>query len=387
MGPELLAPAGNWDKLHVALRFGADAVYVGGKVFGLRKYAENFTNPELEAAVQRVHEASKKIYVVLNGFAHDSDLRALIPHLDFLNDIRPDAVIVSDWAVAERVLHHTDIPLHVSTQASVTHWRAAKRWVNLGAKRVILARETSLQDCRSIKDHVDTELEVFIHGAMCASYSGKCVISNYSAGRDSNRGGCVQSCRHAYHLHTPTQSDDRYMMNARDLMAIDWVQSAIEVGITSFKIEGRMKSTHYVANACHVYRQALTALSKLPPHTPLSDTLRQSYADQLSRVSNRTFSGGGFNDLRDSINTQDGGTQKSRQLLGLVQFQHQNRSLIESRSPFRVGQSIRVFTPLGETECHVTSLWDIHNRPIEQANPGALVWMPGSWVSGDVICC
>jgi len=387
MGPELLAPAGNWDKLHVALRFGADALYVGGKVFGLRKYAENFTNPELEAAVQRVHEASKKIYVVLNGFAHDSDLRELIPHLDFLNTIRPDAVIVSDWAVAERVLHHTDIPLHVSTQASVTHWRAAKRWVDLGAKRVILARETSLEDCRSIQDHLDTELEVFIHGAMCASYSGKCVISNYSAGRDSNRGGCVQSCRHSYRLHTTTQSDERYMMNARDLMAIDWIQDAIESGITSFKIEGRMKSTHYVANACHVYRHALTAISELPPHSTLSYAQRQAYADQLSRVSNRTFSGGGFTHLHNSINTQDGGTQKSRQLLGLVQCQNQNQALIETRSPFRVGQTIQVFTPLGETEHTVTALWDIHHRSIEQANPGALVWVSGSWVAGDVVCC
>lgn len=385
MGPELLAPAGNWDKLQVALRFGADAVYVGGKVFGLRKYAENFTNAELDVAIQQVHAHSKKIYVVLNGFAHDRDLVALRPHLDFLNRMGPDAVIVSDWAVAERVLHHTNIPLHVSTQASVTHWRAAKRWVALGAKRIILARETTLDDCRAIKDHVDTELEVFIHGAMCASYSGKCVISNYSAGRDSNRGGCVQSCRHSYRLHTDTQSDERYMMNARDLMGIDWIEGAIEAGVTSFKIEGRMKSTHYVANACQVYRHALTVLSQ--PHATLSASQRQAYQAQLSLVSNRTFSAGGFNHLQDGLNTQDGGTQKSRQLLGLVHLQQQGRVLIESRSPFTRGQSVRVLTPLGEMDHSITELWDIHHRPIEQANPGALVWMPGSWESGDVVCC
>ena len=199
--PELLAPAGNLEKLKTAFAFGADAVYVGGHVFGLRKYADNFTLNELDAAIQLANKMDKKVYVVLNGFAHNSDLEALETHLKELEKIQPHAFIIADMGVFQLAKRFTTIPLHVSTQAGVTGRYGCQFWLEAGAKRVILAREVSLDDCRGIKSKVPVELEVFVHGAMCASYSGKCVISNYTSARDSNRGGCIQSCRHRRSRH------------------------------------------------------------------------------------------------------------------------------------------------------------------------------------------
>jgi len=381
---ELLAPAGNREKMQVACRFGADAVYVGGKVFGLRKYADNFTDPELADAVSWVHGLGKKIYVVLNGFAHDDDLRDLQPHLAFLNQIQPDAVIVSDWAVADQVLTRTTIPLHVSTQASVCHWRGVQRWVDRGAKRVILGREVSLADCQDIQDRVPTELEVFIHGAMCASYSGKCVISNYSAGRDANRGGCVQSCRHLYHLESGGQQDTRYMMNAKDLMAVQWLQAGMAMGLASFKIEGRMKSAWYVANATKVYREAMDTIDAAQG-APIDSEQLGRWETQLQQVSNRTFSGGGFATLQDGLNQVDGGYQSAGSFVGTVIQCHDDRSAIDCRVPVSPGDTLSVLTPNGVVPLHVTSLWDVNHRPVTQLGPGALGWVPGRWGVGDVL--
>lgn len=384
MATELLAPAGNREKMQVACRFGADAVYVGGKVFGLRKYADNFTDAELAEAVAWVHQKGKKIYVVLNGFAHDDDLRSLRPHLAFLDHIQPDAVIVSDWAVAEQVLTHTRIPLHVSTQASVIHWRGVQRWVDLGAKRVILGREVTLDDCREIQERVPTELEVFIHGAMCASYSGKCVISNYSAGRDANRGGCVQSCRHRYHLEAGGQQDTRYMMNAKDLMAVRWLQAGLAMGLASFKIEGRMKSAWYVANATRVYREAIDAIDAAQG-SPIDPVQLEGWETQLKQVSNRTFSGGGFDALQDGLNQVDGGYQSGGAFVGTVIQVHHDRSAVDIRVPVVLGDSLSRLTPQGVVPLTVTDLWDVTQRPVTQLGPGALGWMAGTWEVGDVL--
>ena len=293
--PELLAPAGNLEKLKIAFRFGADAVFVGGKVFGLRKYADNFDLTELKAGVDLANQLGKQVYVVLNGFAHEADMDALHDHLAELEAIQPHGFIISDMGVFQLAKRLTTIPLHVSTQASVTNAAACQFWKEAGASRIILAREVSVAECREILAEVETELEVFVHGAMCASYSGKCVISNYSAGRDSNRGGCVQSCRHPYHVaddHGPDAAYTRHIMNAKDLNALMLLPEIVQSGIASLKIEGRMKSNLYLANSVRAYRLALDAIANGLEGDALQDHLTRLSTD-LSLVSNRQFTTGG----------------------------------------------------------------------------------------------
>lgn len=378
--PELLAPAGNLQKLKIAFDFGADAVYVGGKVFGLRKYADNFTDDELRAGVAIARERGKKVYVVLNGFAHDVDLAALESHLKVLDEIGPDGFIISDWAVADMARRHTRVPLHASTQASITNWRAVSEWVAFGASRVILAREVSIEDCKYILEKCPTELEIFIHGAMCASYSGKCVISNYSAGRDSNRGGCIQSCRHEFRISDDSgQADTTHIMNAKDLMGIRYIQAAIDAGIDSLKIEGRMKSNLYVANACRTYRDAIDYLWECKQACQAPDLARLTgFEERLNRVSNRTFSSGGLGHRPggESIHYEFGGYTKSIDIVGTVIGENGGQTLVESKSPIRVGDQVQFLTPIGtESTATVSRIIDLDGAGCQSMISGAINWI------------
>ena len=293
---ELLAPAGNMEKLQIAFKFGADAAYIGGKVFGLRKYSDNFTLHEIKQAVKLANSLNKQIYVVLNGFAHNEDFPDLIEHLKALEAIQPHAFIVSDLGVAQMVKQYTSIPLHVSTQASVTNHHACQFWKDQGASRIILAREVSIDNCIDIQEKCPIELEIFVHGAMCASYSGKCTISNISSGRDSNLGGCVQSCRHKYELIDPKTNehiDAKHIMNAKDLMGIYQIPACIQANIASLKIEGRMKSNLYVANAVQCYREAIDyCYEQIQSNQSIDFTRLEQLENRLKRVSNRDFSTG-----------------------------------------------------------------------------------------------
>lgn len=323
--PELLAPAGNLEKLKIAFLYGADAVFVGGTVFGLRKYADNFSLEELKQGIDIANEQGKLVYLVLNGFAHNSDLDALKTHLDDLERLQPHGFIIADMGVFQLAKKQTSVPLHVSTQASVTNAYTCQLWKEAGAKRIILAREVSIQDCIAIKKQLDIELEVFVHGAMCASYSGKCVISNYTSGRDSNRGGCVQSCRHSFDISETLESKpySTHIMNAKDLNALTLIPQLIESGIDSLKIEGRMKSNLYVANAVSEYRHALDQAYALKKST-------------LATVSNRGFSTGGLENRPEpqSINYEMGAYYKEVDYIGTVKAVSESGILVEVKTSF-----------------------------------------------------
>ena len=226
--PELLAPAGNMEKLKMALLYGADAVYLGGKAFGLRAFGGNFTNEELQEAVDFAHKLGKKIYVTVNIFPHNSDIAKLPAYLTFLNEIKVDAILVADLGVFTLAKEYApDVELHISTQANNTNWAAVNAWAELGASRVVLAREMSLEEVKEIREKCSVELEMFVHGAMCISYSGRCLMSNYLTGRDANRGSCAQPCRWNYALveekrpgqYFPVLEDERgtYIFNSKDM--------------------------------------------------------------------------------------------------------------------------------------------------------------------------
>ena len=379
--PELLAPAGNLEKAKIAFEYGADAVYVGGNVFGLRKYADNFSLQELQELTALAKLKQKKVYITLNAFAHNQDIESLVSYLEQLNEIPIDAAIVSDVGVALLLLRYTSIDLHVSTQASVTNVHGCLFWKNLGAKRIVLAREVSVAECEMIKKELDIELEVFIHGAMCASYSGKCVISNYAAGRDSNRGGCVQSCRHNYELIDPESKaldSKTHIMNAKDLMSIDNLESIIKSKIESLKIEGRMKSNLYVANAVGVYRKAIDyCYEALINKTPIDPQRLAIFKSQLQMVSNRSFSSGGLDSRPEgaSINYAFSSYEKSVQYIGSAKTQDSDGfTLCDVKSGFNQDDELFVLCPDAFfTKLHNIDCRDALGEKITKANPNSIV--------------
>ena len=268
--PELLAPAGTMEKLKVALLYGADAAYVAGKSFGLRAFGGNFTRDELKEAVEFAHALRKKIYVTLNIYAHNSDIKQTPQYISYLAEIGVDAVLVSDLGLFTLCRSQApSLPIHISTQANNTNWLTAQSWRELGASRVVLARELAFHEISDIREHTDVELEMFVHGAMCISYSGRCLLSNFFTHRDANRGMCAHVCRWKFALteekspgeYFPIAEDERgtYIMNSRDLCLLDRIDEIVGLGINSLKIEGRMKSVHYVACVTKIYREAIDA--------------------------------------------------------------------------------------------------------------------------------
>lgn len=374
--PELLAPAGNLEKLHIAFRYGADAVYVGINAFGLRKYADNFTYDELAIGIALANSLNKQVYVVLNGFAHQEDLIELETVLPILNSIRPHAFIISDIGVLQMAKRLApDVALHASTQASICSVETCQFWKDAGAKRVILGRETSLEECKIIKSKLDIELEIFVHGAMCASYSGKCVISNYTSGRDSNRGGCVQSCRHAYTLFEGQVSTEEnvYIMNAKDLQGIDLIPEVIDANIESLKIEGRMKSNLYVANAVAAYRKAIDdALCKNQSTESVSNL-----QNQLKKVSNRTFSHGGLSHRpgSESIAYWFGGYEKSLDFIGTVKAVTADKTLIvDTKAKFSPQEPLLWIKPKLESQFWAPeAIYSMTDEPLESTKPNSLI--------------
>ena len=266
--PELLAPAGNLEKLKVAVIYGADAVYLGGPAWGLRAYAGNFTMEEIAEGVRFAHQHGAKVYITVNIIPHNDDLVGLEDYLAELAALPVDAFIISDPGVLLAAQAAApQVPIHLSTQANVVNYRSAQFWVEQGVQRLILARELSLEEIKQIRQHVAAELEVFVHGAMCISYSGRCLLSNYLTGRDANRGACAQPCRYQYYLMEekrpgqffPIAEDEQgtYIMNSKDLCLIEHMSELLPLGIHGLKIEGRMKSVHYVATVTKIYREAI----------------------------------------------------------------------------------------------------------------------------------
>ena len=269
---ELLAPAGDFERLIAAIHFGCNAVYFAGKKFGLRSFSANFDEQEIKEAVIYCHEHKVKTYVTVNILAHNEDFNGLVEYLKYLDEVHVDGVIISDLGIASLVKENTNLELHVSTQANITNIFSAKMWVKLGAKRLVLARELSITEIKEIKEAIgeDIDIECFVHGAMCISYSGRCLLSNYFTNRDSNKGQCAQPCRWGYALsvkdinnendeYYPIEEDSKgtYILNSKDMCLINHIKELSEAGITSFKIEGRMKSTYYVATVVNSYRRAI----------------------------------------------------------------------------------------------------------------------------------
>ena len=299
--PELLAPAGNMEKLKMAILYGADAVYLGGEAYGLRAQGGNFSREELTEAARFAHERGKKIYVTVNVYPRNDELPALPEYLRFLRDAGADAILVSDlgvFSIAREVV--PNLPVHISTQANTVNYAAVDAWARLGAERVVLAREASLAEIREIRRRSDAELELFVHGAMCISYSGRCLMSNYFTGRDANRGNCAQACRWRYALmeetrpgqYFPVEEDARgtYIFNSKDLCLMPYLAEVIESGVDSLKIEGRMKSVHYVASVTKAYRMAIDAYFEAPEAFAVDPT----WLEELDKVSHRAYTDGFF---------------------------------------------------------------------------------------------
>ena len=354
--PELLAPAGNMEKLHMALLYGADAVYLGGKMFGLRAFASNFSLAEMDEAVAFAHSLHKKVYVTVNIFAHNEDINNLPDYLRNLQAIGVDALLISDfgvWSVAREII--PEMPLHVSTQANTTNWAAVKAWENLGASRVVLARELSFTEMKEIGSKTEVELEAFVHGAMCISYSGRCWLSSYLTGRDGNRGACAQVCRWEFNLtekNRPGEVYDvagdeqgTYIMNSKDLCLLPYLLQLMEAGICSFKIEGRMKSAHYAASVVSVYRRAIDACWRDPQHYKV----KQEWLDELEKVSHRPYTTGfalGKPDATAQVYTTSSYLQ-THEFVGLVRDWDNGRLTVEQRNHMKEGETLEVFCPDG----------------------------------------
>ena len=299
---ELLAPAGDIEKLKMAIIYGADAVYLAGESFGLRKASKNFTVEQLKEATDFVHERGKKIYITMNIIPHNDDLIGLEEYVRILVDIGVDALIVADAGIYTAVRSVSkDIEVHMSTQASVTNYRTVKFWYDLGIKRIVMARELSLEETKEIREHIpeDMDIEAFVHGAMCMSYSGKCTISNYTTGRDANKGSCAQSCRWKYTLMEENSGeytqvvdniDPDFFFNTKDLCMIEYIPQIFDAGITSLKIEGRMKTAYYVATTVRAYRMALDEYYKDPENWKFNPM----WLEELKKGSHRDYSTGFF---------------------------------------------------------------------------------------------
>ena len=341
---ELLAPAGDFEKLKTALYFGADAVYLGGKEFSLRAFADNFTEEELAAAVACAHGQGRKVYVTVNIFARNADFVRLGRYFAFLQEIGADAALVTDaGALACARSAAPRLPLHLSTQANTTNKYAAKFWQEQGVSRVVLARELSLAEIAEIHAFCpDLELEAFVHGAMCISYSGRCLLSNYLDGRDSNRGACVQACRWRYtvlpeggRLSLAAEEDGRgtYLFNSKDLNMLPYLSELAEAGVCSFKIEGRMKSRYYLANTVNAYRRALGG-APLP-----------AMEEELEKCAHRAFTAAyAFGENAETVNYENAQRAGTRAYAADV-LEGGGAPLVQMRGRFRVGDELEILSP------------------------------------------
>lgn len=375
MTPELLAPAGNLEKCKIALLYGASAVYLSGQKFGLRAAAANLSESELQEAVAFAHVRQKKVYVTVNGFLHQDELEALPEFLRFLEQIQVDALIVSDLGVLRWVRKSCSLPIHISTQASVVNHFSAKLWKSLGATRIIVGRELSIQEAATLGRKAQIEIEMFIHGALCMSYSGHCIISNYTAGRDSNRGGCKQSCRFEYTLQHPEKTQHAFFMSSKDLNGMALLSEFFQEGITSLKIEGRMKSNLYVATLVKAYRSAIDHFAQFKTLSPdvLTPLLQMTEA-----TSHRDYTEASLRQKASSEATLTHNEESSNyQMVGTIL--EVNPSFVLATVKQGIGQekSIEVLPFQGPPiSVPITQLMDIRAKPLTQVKPNTMIRFP-----------
>ena len=383
---ELLAPAGNFEKLEIAIHFGADAVYLSGKDFSLRNFSGNFSLEEIEAAVALGRTHDVKIYIACNIYSRNHEQRNLREYLTQLSKIRPDGVIVADPAIfmAARELM-PNIPIHISTQTNTTNYATAQFWQKLGADRIIAARELSLQEIQEIATQSQLAVEAFVHGAMCISYSGRCLLSNFMANRDSNRGRCAQPCRWNYAVveekrpgqYLPVHEDERgtYIFNSRDLCMIEHIPALIESGLTALKIEGRMKGIHYVASTVKAYREAIDAYYRHPDDY----RVRQDWVDTLDSVNQRGYCTGFY--FGDPTQTQPNleltRPAYEHRLVGkVISVSTAGTAVVDVRNRLTTGEAIEFLSP-GKPVQHdrVPRMVDLSKNPVAVAHAGMQVEM------------
>ncbi|GAB4488346.1 MAG: U32 family peptidase [Thermodesulfovibrionales bacterium] len=365
--PELLAPAGDVEKLRTAIHYGADAVYLGTSLFSLRGKAGNFGDAELREAVAYARQQGVKAYVTVNVFAHNRDLGPLREHAALLREVRPDAVIVSDPGVFALLRREAPgLDLHVSTQANITNSEAARFWEGLGAKRLILARELTIDEIRQIREAVPVELEVFVHGSTCISYSGRCYISSFLASRSANAGECTNSCRWSYSLveekrpgeYFPVFEDGRgtYMMSSKDLCMIGHLDALADAGVVSFKIEGRMKGVNYVAGVVKTYREAIDSLASGMPYR-----VEPRWERELAMFSSRGYTTGMFLGRQpdDGYNFDGESYRTTHELVGIVVTVDNGSGKIALRNRLSIGDEVEYLSPgLEERLFAVSSMKD-----------------------------
>lgn len=405
--PELLAPAGNLEKLKFAIHYGADAVYIGGQKYGLRSNADNFSFEEMREGVEFANEYGAKVFVATNIYAHNEDIEGIEAYLKKLYEVGISAIIVADPAiieVAQRAVPGLEV--HLSTQQSTINWQAVQFWKEEGLPRVVLGREASLEEIAEIKEHVDIEIEAFIHGAMCSSFSGRCVLSNHFTDRDSNRGGCCQSCRWKYDLFEDArenevwvseedtrdsqilknyelgvnqlplyeEGDQAFTMGSKDLCMLENIPDLIDVGIDSFKIEGRMKSIHYVATVVNVYRQAIDSYMADPENYEL----KSEWLEEIQKAANRPLNTGFFYDTPDHEDHIYEPEEKAvpYDFAGLVMDYDEKSQMatIQQRNYFKTGDEIEFFGPngtffkqkVGEIYDEAGNLLDAARHPLQK---------------------
>ncbi|MEM4991631.1 U32 family peptidase [Priestia sp. SB1] len=377
--PELLAPAGNLEKLKVAVHYGADAVFIGGKEFGLRSNADNFTFEEMAEGVQFANKYGARIYVTTNIFAHNENMDGLEDYLMGLERAGVSGIIVADPLIIETCrCVAPKLEVHLSTQQSLSNWKAVQFWKEEGLERVVLARETGAEEMREMKEKVDIEIEAFIHGAMCIAYSGRCVLSNHMTARDSNRGGCCQSCRWDYDLfkvedgktETPLfdEQDDPFAMSPKDLNLIQSIPQMIELGIDSLKIEGRMKSIHYIATVVSVYRKVIDAYCADPENF----VIQKEWLDELDKCANRDTAPAFFEGVPGVDEQMFGvhGKKTKFDFAGLVLNYDEETSIVtlQQRNYFKPGEEVEFFGPeIKNFTQKIDKIWDEDGNELDAA--------------------
>lgn len=378
---ELLAPAGDFEKLKTALHFGADAVYFAGKNYGLRAYGTNFEEISIKETMDYIHSFGKKGYVTLNVFARHNDFDNLKAYVQTLIDAGVDAVIISDLGIFSFVHQNfPNLPIHISTQANTTNSYAVKMWKNLGAERVVLARELDLDEIKKITtDNPDIEIECFMHGAMCISYSGRCLLSNYLTNRDSNHGECVQACRWKYSVTEESRPNEQfdltedthgtYIFNSKDLCLINHIDKAFDAGIYSFKIEGRMKSPYYVATVINAYRRAIDYLYECQKNNHKYE-LPKELEGELNKASHRKYTTGFM--IKSDEPTQNYETsiqEQDSKFMAIVLDTKKGKILIEQRNKFKVGDKLEILSPTKsfKENINVSKMEDENGNEIQEA--------------------
>ena len=398
---ELLLPAGDLDKLKTAVLFGADAVYAGGKEYSLRAAAGNLSLPEMSEGLNFVHENGKKMYVTVNILAHNRDLKNLPAYLESLAQMEVDGLIVADPGVMRMARQYAaHIPITVSTQANITNYEAAAVYRDLGAERLVLARELSLPEIIAIKEKVGIEVEMFVHGAMCVSYSGRCLLSHYMTGRSANSGECAHPCRYQYqlveekrpHEYYPIEEDERgsYILNSRDLCLLSYIPQLAEAGIDSFKIEGRMKSALYVAVTASVYRQALDAFYQSGQE--YSQTQLQNWMEELQSVATRPFTNGFIEGESPELQDIHRTAQTRRvDFCGIVRGYDREREWleIEQRANFGPGEALQLMLADGRIlDLDLEVLYDEKGNTLDRARHAkqrVYVSFPQEIASGSIL--